>query len=275
MASPPPRKKVRQNPMAELNSGKDQSDSKPRLSAEAHSDHPSFNDQTSPEQASTNHTCAGRHTADQVAADQGSKPAMSFRFLDLAPELRDAIYQMDVTDHAPIILKRSGRLIVKSKLCAVSRQVRDEYLTALEYAPEIKTIVARFDFRPVVTFLNRISKAHAHKLSRSAISPEDRTITIISQAPYTPSQLNDALLKRWLNRFKTADKRGLDINFSYGFRADGRNITHKARTRAQLFLDTLLARYTGRAGEELQKMIRALAVLYSEADRDQWRYWWP
>ncbi|EGP92031.1 uncharacterized protein MYCGRDRAFT_107589 [Zymoseptoria tritici IPO323] len=275
LTSPPPRKKVRPNPVEELSSGKDQSDSEPRLSTTAHSDRSSFNDQTSPERASADQTYADRDTANQVPADQGSTPAMPFRFLDLAPELRDAIYQMDVTDHAPIILKRSGRLIVKSKLCAVSRQVRDEYLTALEYTPEIKTIVERFDLRPIVTFLNRLSQAHAHKLSRSAISPENRSITIIFKEPYRRSQFNDALLKRWLNRFETVNKRGLDMNFSYSFRASGRIISHTAQTTAHAFLTGLMAGYTGRAVEELQNVINSLAALYRNARRSGGSYWWP
>ncbi|KJX92336.1 hypothetical protein TI39_contig5867g00006 [Zymoseptoria brevis] len=177
--------------------------------------------------------------------------------------VRGGFYQIDVTDNSPVILRRSGRLLVDSKLCAVSRQIRGEYLAALECAPEIETTIKRFDFRPIVAFLNRLSKEHAHNLSNSTTSPSKQTIAIYFEVPHTSTPLNDALLKRWLNRFKTADKRALQMNFSYEFCLErDYEITAEDQANSKLFLNELEIECTGRATEELHKIVAALADLY-------------
>ncbi|KJX92334.1 hypothetical protein TI39_contig5867g00005 [Zymoseptoria brevis] len=199
----------------------------------------------------------------------------SFRFLALPAELRDEVYQQIAQETPYAVLKGRGRLQVASKLCAVSRQVQGEYLAILENLANITTTVVRFDFRPTVRFLNRLSESHVKKLSASRRIPVNRTITIQVELPSATREEADwarwqalrpelrfftyhNFLQRWLNRFEKPEKRGADMTFSYVFKYSTQYQNRDSDfTVAQHWLHAVELFYDGRPEEELSEIIAA------------------
>ncbi|SMR42933.1 unnamed protein product [Zymoseptoria tritici ST99CH_3D1] len=197
-----------------------------------------------------------------------------FRLLDLPAELRDEIYEK-VAQQDPYVVLKGSRLQVASKLCAVSRQVRGEYLAILENSANITTTVVRFDFRPIVRFLNRLSESYVKKLSTLRRTPVKRTINIqlelpsatreeIEMAlwhalyPTVPVFTHHALLQRWLNRFEKPEKRGVDMTFSYVFAYSTKYANKDSDfTVTEDWIHGIESFYAGRAEEELDKIIAA------------------
>lgn len=193
-----------------------------------------------------------------------------FRFLDLSPELRINIYEFVASAQSPIILSNKGHLQVDSRLCSVSRQVRSEYLSVFEDAPEITTVVPRFNFGPTISFINRLSEERVNKFSSFSKSPIKRTINIrlllpgyVSRYERAESQQFQGFLVRWLNRFKKPAKRGVNMNFTYKFVAPfHRRIANVcAISYALELLIPIAEESTGRSREEVLKIIFALSVL--------------
>ncbi|SMY20269.1 unnamed protein product [Zymoseptoria tritici ST99CH_1A5] len=118
-----------------------------------------------------------------TADDQTSPKLKPFRFLDLAAELRDEVYESVAVDH-PYFVPKCGDFKATSALFAVNRQVRDEFLSILENASDIRATVARYNFQHIVRSMNRLPEQHAKKLSASVGTSKKRNIVIALELPY-------------------------------------------------------------------------------------------
>ena len=203
-----------------------------------------------------------------------------FMFVDLPAELRNKIYEFAAEDEtAALCPKRRGRLTSKSPLSMVSHQIRDEYLGVLCMAMgEIKALVKNFNFRHIVTFLNRLTDAELNSLSTRA-HPSPRSIRFTVGINHISLEtLED--LQRWLRRFQSPDVRGSNIDASYEF-VSGWGIdqhhhrhlagsssyaspewywTHPRSSRSATVLRTTLGHYDtySRAGVEATRIRQAL-----------------
>ncbi|KAK4543648.1 hypothetical protein LTR36_005293 [Oleoguttula mirabilis] len=124
----------------------------------------------------------------------------------------------------PIYSRFSYRpqLATTSTLVLVSKQVRDEFIGMLYLAaPIICTTGRNFDFRHIVTYLNRLSQVEIEKLSPDDEPPERSTsILLLVKDDYdrmTP------YLGLWVNRVELPSKRGTKIDFQYAVSSTASN----------------------------------------------------
>jgi hypothetical protein len=115
--------------------------------------------------------------------------------------------------------KAKGRLVSKSPLHRISRQVRTEVEGALYLCVPVQAYVTNFDFSHVVDFLdnklsdNELRTFSAYGLETSGRSNADFHILLVitKDCPARYQGLDD-----WLSRYELPDKRrGIDIDISY------------------------------------------------------------
>ena len=198
-------------------------------------------------------------------------------FLDLPPELRNAIYADAAQDTSVRLSRKSTHrtLTTGSALARVNKQVRDEFLSVAMVTASIETTARDFDFRHIVTFLNRLDDAELKTLSSITIPSERRVIIglVLTEADTI------LYLGRWLNRAAHPTKKGTNLNYEYKI-VSGRvvdpvpplvsgrdgNLTHRQATQWRE-----VSRYThlrnqlkhmrlGRSKQELQKIVKALGM---------------
>jgi hypothetical protein len=147
-------------------------------------------------------------------AKDSSAPPRS-HFLGLPAELRDHVYGFAAGDYRAVLRSSPrGRLVSNSPLMRVSKQIRDEYSSALYLAAPIVTALVRdMDFSHVVTFLNKLSDRELNALPNANLL-SDRHVVIELELTHTcPS--NPEALQRWLNRFEHPTKKGTKIEVAY------------------------------------------------------------
>lgn len=139
-----------------------------------------------------------------------------FRFFDLPAELRNHIYAY-VAENCTVYLKQTTPVAPKS-LTQVSRQTEEELLPILLlHAPAIHTTVIDYDFRHIVTFLNRLTAAELDSLPTLS-SSATRKITIRLQfrrLDFRRKKVDATLLKRWWNRIAHPTKNGAMLDYKY------------------------------------------------------------
>lgn len=134
-----------------------------------------------------------------------------FLFLNLPAELRNIVYGM-VAEECTAYLKK-GKVTDRSNLALVNRQIRDEYHpVSLLCAKGIRTEVEDFDFRYIVTFINRLSTNEVNALP-NATKPGTRRIDVTLVFSKNPADYY--LLRRWLNRAGHPMKKGTMLDFRY------------------------------------------------------------
>lgn len=103
----------------------------------------------------------------------------SSRLLDLPAELRNRIYEyVAVNSGAELAPRTRGKLVTKTALGQVSKQVRNEFLAVLYVSvPTIKAHVFDFDFAHIVTFLNKLSDRELSALPTLSI-PTHRKLCV-------------------------------------------------------------------------------------------------
>lgn len=148
--------------------------------------------------------------ASKVTASVGHK--VGFRFFDLPGELRNVVYQVIAETQTATLDGRTFK--DDSGLLHRDSPLREEYLPVLLlHAAEIKTFVEDFDFRHIVTFINRLSNAEVTTLAETA-RPKQRSLNI-KLFIYSDAVKNEYLLRRWLNRRRSTTKKGTTLNTSY------------------------------------------------------------
>ena len=185
-----------------------------------------------------------------------------FPFLTLPAELRNIVYGMVAEEYTAYVKKRI--LTDRSNLALVNRQIRDEYHpVSLLCAKNIQTKVVDFDFRHIVTFINRLSTSEVNALP-NATKPGTRRIDVTLVFSNNPA--DHYLLRRWLNRAGHPTKKGTMLDFRYtlktpeGFkplRFDHRDYVLKTLEWRRLVSPLALYAGEGRAKDEAEEISRA------------------
>ena len=135
-----------------------------------------------------------------------------FPFMNLPPELRNIVYAEAAKDNVAVIEKST--FTDNSALSQVSAQIHNEYMPILALnAKAIQTTVLDFDFRHVVTFINRLSAAELNALP--SINKSDTRPIDISLRFNPFEAFHDYHLGRWLKRAGSPTKKGTMLYFRY------------------------------------------------------------
>ncbi|TKA67439.1 hypothetical protein B0A55_09147 [Friedmanniomyces simplex] len=195
---------------------------------------------------------------DTFATQLKADPTRLSLLLDLLPELRNIIYEYVFASTGGVLLSRQlvhRALAPKtSTLLRVNKQIHTEFLHAAWLLADIHTTALEYDFRHIVTFLNRHEEEEIRALPSTNL-PQHRTIFVEIQPNATHTQSvddNPKFLKRWLNRAEHPTKKGTRVHYEYRLRpgyAEPR--WPRWRVRAQ-------AMEEGRKREELEKIIAAV-----------------
>lgn len=151
-----------------------------------------------------------------ISKKKSDKP---FPLLDLPAELRNNIYEKVLENQPKVYLSKRtrGNLASQSALARVSRQVRNEFLPVMYLcAGEIIASVQNFDFRHIVTFLNRLSDKEMTALVETPSSRKMK-IELTFTSSFRSNRFSEefALLHRWINRLEHPTKRGTKIDATY------------------------------------------------------------
>ncbi|KAK3648189.1 hypothetical protein LTR56_007601 [Elasticomyces elasticus] len=147
--------------------------------------------------------------------EPSATPAVPFRFLELAAELRAAIYEYSAL-HSTAILRpnHGGRLLSNSPLARVSHQVRDEYAAAVYLAaPVITADIFNLNFTHLVTFINKLSDRELRVLPSLDVPSSREILVKVHLTGKTVPQLE--MLNRWLLRCGHPTKKGTNIKVTY------------------------------------------------------------
>ncbi|KAM3419030.1 hypothetical protein BST61_g4985 [Cercospora zeina] len=173
-------------------------------------------------------------------------------FLGLPAELRNNVYDMSLEDFPCIKLRSNQQVISACPLARVSKQLRNEFMSrALYYAPVLKTVVSKFQFAHVVTFLNHFNDKglQTFEPGRDRTSLRGRSFVIgldfNTKNDGVEIEANTDELLRWLKRFEHPDKKGTLIDFTY-VKTNPEHV--KAAARDHLFLRMALRAVWAYAG---------------------------
>ena len=219
----------------------------------------------------------------------GRRAERPFRFMDLPPELRNNVYVLYAEDRTAFLSKST--LTDNSPLLQVNSQIRHEYFPFIVFAKVIKTEVDNFDFRHIVTFINRLSAAELHGLPASTqpgvphlgltqlgltqlgltqrtltqlglTQPKGRHVDIalrftrIAEYPNYRKWTDDVLLRRWLNRANSPSKKGTMLECRYSLVSPKPGLHRHWRRAVSAFRG---AAWEGRAKQEARKILLALS----------------
>ncbi|PIB02619.1 hypothetical protein CB0940_00196 [Cercospora beticola] len=195
---------------------------------------------------------------DQTAGPGDKAPEKLFEFLELPPELRNAIYALVVEDH-PIVIAQNHRRRVKITcgLIRVNKMIHDEIRSyATLEAPVIRAQVIDFCFGHVITYLNRLGETQLKQLEHGTDVQRSTTQTIKIKLVFTTSGPNCQELDRWLNRFDVSAKRAANVRFEYEateFKGDFLEI-NASRTDVDFCLDWRFMYSPTRSREKAMKI---------------------
>ncbi|KAI7256752.1 hypothetical protein KC343_g4236 [Hortaea werneckii] len=200
---------------------------------------------------------------DSISATQLKQdPTRISLLLDLPLELRDIIYLMLLRERSPLRLSTwRKQLQTTSPLVHVNKQVRSEYLNTASLYGNITTSVRDFNFRHIISFLNRVPEPKIPSFSADH-APKSRTITMYF---FYGAKWNEGLppLRRWYNRLNHPSKRGVNTGLQYVlikpnrcFKNPNALKTHWLRTFLEKSEMSNLRE--GRPKEELKKIVQAL-----------------
>ncbi|KAK5685709.1 hypothetical protein LTR17_026993 [Elasticomyces elasticus] len=190
--------------------------------------------------------------------EQKEDPSKLSILLDLPPELRTCIYDIILAQGGGVRLPRktSSRqdLVVPSAMLLLNKQVYDEFMHAAWVLADIHTKVANYDFRHIVTFMNKLSDEEVLRLPNMKL-PQQRSVIITLDVNWWAGVLDGdvELLRRWLNRAKHPNKKGTEVRYEY-------------RLAHAMFTDPRAAEWERQASlmpgarkkEELMKIVDAL-----------------
>ncbi|KAK5675193.1 hypothetical protein LTS10_012269 [Elasticomyces elasticus] len=190
--------------------------------------------------------------------EQKEDPSKLSILLDLPPELRTCIFDIILAQGGGVRLPRKTSshqdLVVPSTMLLLNKQVYDEFMHAAWVLADIHTNVANYDFRHIVTFMNKLSDEEVRRLPNIKL-PQQRSVIITLDVNWWAGVLDGdvELLRRWLNRAKHPTKRGTEVRYEY-------------RLAHAMFTDPRAAEWErqaslmpeGRKKEELMKIVDAL-----------------
>ncbi|EME87571.1 uncharacterized protein MYCFIDRAFT_75413 [Pseudocercospora fijiensis CIRAD86] len=231
---------------------------------------------------------SGASPTSDASPPQAAEQERKTGFLDLAPELREMIYDSVLEICPTAFSKRAKHLTSTAGLARVNKQIRSEFLArALTNAPILKTTVCNFDFSHVVTFLNKLPESDLADLESD--EPQ-RTMLIELKFP-GPYFADLKLLKRWLNRADTRQygfdqslgryvskrKKGALINYQYSAKAAHpalyldcpKGPLHYGSRVQTMSLSYILSFPGGRYGEETAKIKQTLEQSHIEFEQSR------
>jgi hypothetical protein len=178
--------------------------------------------------------------------------------MNLPAELRNLVYAEVARSRTAHL--RKGMLTDNSALLYVNSQVHAEYKAMIQFAQTIKTDVTDFDFRHIVTFLNRLSTAELNALP-SLTRPEGRSVEICLRFSYRLEGPDHGLLRRWLNRASRATKKGTMVDFRYVLDLPAQKALRGAHRHWRWAVSSFRgAAEDVRAKEEATKILRPLSA---------------
>lgn len=135
--------------------------------------------------------------------------------LDLPADIRNIIYAMVLGNTEARLSRNSAKnnLATTSALPRVNKQVRAEFMAMVWLSADIQTTVLDFDFRHIVTFLNRLSDAELQALPSISVPASRKVKVELSVRLVCP--LQPPLLPRWIKRADHPTKKGTGIDFKY------------------------------------------------------------
>lgn len=150
----------------------------------------------------------------------------SLSFLSLPPEVRNLIYVTYLRPHGDVVyVSAARRLIARGPLRKINQQVRSEFESLIDlYARKITFPVYDFEFRYLITFLNKLDKPALASLAAQTTDESSIATKMASPARRLRIQLcfsdGDLLsakphLERWLNRFDRPEKNGTAVDFHF------------------------------------------------------------
>ena len=154
--------------------------------------------------------------ATQLKAD----PSKYSLLLNLPPEIRNLVYEYTYASTGGVRLpcKASRRyLATRSALCRANKQVHNEFLTAAWLLADVHTVALDFDFRHIVTFLNRLSEGELDALPNITLPSSRRMVIelIPGVGQYYHTSDRNKLLYRWIRRAAHPTKKGTNVLFEY------------------------------------------------------------
>lgn len=207
-------------------------------------------------------------TGEEQAAEPDEQTSEKhFEFLELPPELRNAIYAAILED-APVTIPRNHRRRLKmpSALIGANKMIHDEFRSyATLEAPVIRADVFNLDFGHVITYLNRLGETQLKQLEHASSSQRstEQTIKIVLTMKVIETYLIPyAQVDRWLNRFDDTLKRAAGMRFEYEAVGDATQYTN-IFSRELLRVSPLRQQ---RSGEEAVKIASAFSELRSPDD---------
>lgn len=158
------------------------------------------------------------HTASRITTESNVQYAcvysQTISFLELPRELRDKIYLEVVTSTGGATLGTSSNKIISgSKLCLVSRQLRDEFYKVLHVHAPLSLTVYDFDFSTATAFLANLTTSELHAMR--ARLPRPFTITLDATQPFSVANTITGL-RPWLKQLtEVLEDKHAPIEFSY------------------------------------------------------------
>jgi len=146
--------------------------------------------------------------------------------LDLPPEVRNLIYFAYLQLHGDAVyVSAARRIITRGPLRKVSQQVRSESESLVDlHARTITFRVHDFEFRYLITFLNKLDKTALDALAAQTTDESSATTTAGPPAKRLKVQLCfsgvdlatvRARMERWLKRFDRPHKKGTAADFEF------------------------------------------------------------
>ncbi|GAB1737556.1 hypothetical protein NU219Hw_g1865t1 [Hortaea werneckii] len=191
-------------------------------------------------------------------------PARISLLLDLPLELRDIIYRKIIREGSPLRLSTwKKQLMTTSSLVIVNKQLRSEYLNAASLYGNINTSVIDFNFRHIVSFLNRVPEPNLPSFSTDH-APNSRAISVYFSFR-TKWNVGLPLLRRWYNRFNHPTKRGANTGFRYVLIKPNRYFKNPNALKTHWVMILLEGGDLpnlgeGRSKEELKKIVEAFRL---------------
>ncbi|PPJ56317.1 hypothetical protein CBER1_00622 [Cercospora berteroae] len=199
-------------------------------------------------------------TSEEKAAEPDDQTSEKhFEFLELPPELRNAVYAAVLEDCSVTIPRSPGRpLKISSALIGVNKMIHNEFRSyATLETPVIRAEAPNLSFSTVITYLNRLEETQLKQLDQASNSKKSGFQTIKIQLTLTvadPRIAPFSQVNRWLNRFDVSTKRAAEIRFDYEAVLDAKLLVW---TLSEALLDDAAYREL-RSAEEAVKIATAL-----------------
>ena len=205
----------------------------------------------------------GRHTNSLRQNDE------EWSFIDLPGEIQNEVYQA-VLDQAGAYLVKNLRIAMPTSLSLVSKEIRAQLLEHAMYS--VTARVTDYNFRDVITFLNRLPEEDIGLLRSKTENPNEperkpklnlelvfsgqfRGFPRGSARGLSGGSLQHTGLPRWLNRFSVPSKRASNLELVYTPTENSMHTLGLLSRSCELYLQTL---QDGKGKDEMRKIHTSL-----------------